>query len=85
LHKIIASVKGSNQHGKIHVHFNLDIIKFKEGENVIVYCPTMDLSGYGNTEKEAQRSFKTVLSEYFRFTLNNNTIKEDLQRIGWKQ
>jgi hypothetical protein len=79
-----ASVKGSDQHGKTHIHFNLDIIIFKEGESIIVYCPPMDLSGYGNTEKEAQTSFRTVLSEYFRYTLNKNTIKADLQRLGWK-
>ena len=78
------SVKGSDQHGKTHIQFNLDIIIFKEGESTIVYCPPLDLSGYGHSEHEAQASFKTVLSEYFRYTLNKDTIKDDLHRMGWK-
>jgi len=79
-----ASLKGSYQHGESHVIINLDIIIFTEGNTLIVYCPALDLSGYGITEKEACESFKTVLSEYFKYTLNKNTLKEDLQKMGWK-
>jgi hypothetical protein len=63
---------------------NLDIIIFKEGESIIVYCPPLDLNGYGHSESEAQESFKTVLSEYFRYTLNKDTLKADLLKMGWK-
>jgi hypothetical protein len=79
-----ASLKGSYQQGKTFLHVNLDIIIFTEGNSIIVYCPPLDLTGYGLTEPEARQSFEIVLSEYFRYTLNKNTLKEDLLKMGWK-
>jgi hypothetical protein len=78
------TIKGSYQKGNLQIRLNLDIIIFSEGESIIVYCPPLDLSGYGGDEMEARKSFETVLSEYFRYTLNMNTLKEDLRRLGWK-
>lgn len=78
------AVKGSYQPGNMQIRLNLDIIIFSEGGNIIVYCPPLDISGYGGNETEARKSFETVLSEYFRYTLNKNTLKEDLHRLGWK-
>lgn len=77
-------VKGSIKQGRNLIQLKLDIIIFKEDESTIVYCPPLDLAGYGISEPEARKSFKTVLSEYFRYTLNKTTLKEDLQRRGWK-
>ena len=77
-------VEGSYQQGKTHIRLNLDIIIFIEGKNTLVYCPPLDLTGYGSTELEARQSFETVISEYFRYTLNKNTLKTDLLKLGWK-
>ncbi len=66
------------------VNVNLVLIIFKQDNNMVVYCPALDLSGYGTNESEAEKSFKTVLSEYFRYTLNKDTLKADLQKLGWK-
>lgn len=77
-------VKGSIKQGRNLIQLKLDIIIFKEDDSTIVYCPPLDLAGYGISEPEARKSFKTVLSEYFRYSLNKTTLKEDLQRMGWK-
>jgi hypothetical protein len=43
----------------------------------------LDISGYGENETEADKSFELVLSEYFKYTVNKNTLAEDLKKMGW--
>lgn len=65
------------------VNVRLDLIKFEDTGCQIVYCPALDLSGYGKTNEEAEESFKITLEEFFRYTLNKNTLKKELLRLGW--
>lgn len=66
------------------VDVNLPIIIFQEDESHIYYCPALDLCGYGKDENEAFESFKVVLSEYFLYTKNKKTLREDLRKLGWQ-
>lgn len=77
------TVSGQWISGKNRIKCNLPLIIFKEDDNVITYCPALDLSGYGSTEEEAKKSFEITLSEYFRYTLNKKTLAEDLKKQGW--
>lgn len=65
------------------VNVRLDIIRFEDSGCQIVYCPALDLSGYGNTNEDAENSFRTTLEEFFRYTINKNTLKKELLRLGW--
>jgi len=40
------------------------------------------LSGYGANEDEANNSFEVTLGEYFRYTVNKNTLAADLKKMG---
>lgn len=62
----------------------LDIIIFKENDTTIVYCPPLEVYGYGNDENEAQESFKISLAEFFRYGVNKKTLRLELSRLGWK-
>ncbi|MDF2455559.1 MAG: hypothetical protein K0R51_1552 [Cytophagaceae bacterium] len=62
----------------------LDLYIFKEGGYNIVYCPALDLSGYGKTEKDAKESFDTVFAEFIRYTTNKGTLLIELKKLGWK-
>ena len=79
--KAVASgtLRASGQKVKVR----LDLIKFEDTGCQIVYCPALDLSGYGKTNEEAEESFKITLEEFFRYTLNKNTLKKELLRLGW--
>ncbi len=68
-----------------NVGFNiqLSVYLFEEDEFTIAYCPALDLSGYGSNEDEAQKDLQAVLTEYFIYTTNKNTIREDLKSMGW--
>lgn len=65
------------------VTVNVALICFQEGKNHIVYCPALELSGYGSSEDEAKKSFETVLEEYVRYATNKKTLEKDLQKRGW--
>ncbi|MCJ7446570.1 MAG: hypothetical protein MUO72_02650 [Bacteroidales bacterium] len=78
------TVTGKWANGKNKIGCRLPLIEFEDGNNVIAYCPALDLSRYGPTAAEAERSFKVTLSEYFRYTMNKGTLAEDLKKLGWK-
>lgn len=62
---------------------NLSIIQFKEGKNIILFSPALEITGYGATELDAKKSFEITLQEFFRYTLKKNTLKKELERLGW--
>jgi len=65
------------------IKVKLSIIFFEEDGSRIMYCPALDLSGYGSNENEAIESFKLTLGEYFNYTVNKGTLAKDLKRMGW--
>ncbi len=69
---------------KSEITLKLPYIIFEEDGFHILYCPPLDLSGYGSTEKNARDSFKIELDEYFNYTLNKGTLIADLEKLGWK-
>ena len=63
---------------------NLGIVTFKEDDCFFVYCPSLDLIGYGYTEQEANDSFNIVIDEYLKYTTEHGTLIADLEQRGWK-
>lgn len=63
----------------------IELLRFKEDDTFIVYAPSLDLSGYGNTEEEASESFGIVLEEFCRYTLNKKTFFRELKKLGWEK
>ena len=56
---------------------------FEENNIQIAYIPVLDLAGYGKTERETKKSLNHSLTEYFSYTINKNTLTEDLKAHGW--
>jgi len=65
------------------VEFQLPVISFIDDNTSIIYCPALDLSGYGNDEFEARASFDAVLEEYLDYTIKKKTLWPDLKKLGW--
>jgi hypothetical protein len=76
--------KASYSNNKEEVKTTLSLISFKEDDAVIVYSPALDLSGCGNTLAEAKSSFQIVLEEFFKYTIEHNTLGKELKRLGWE-
>ncbi len=71
----------NNAENKVQV--DLALILFEEDGTQVAYCPALDVSGYGNNEDEAKRSFEVSLSEFFRYLINKNTFEKEFKRLGW--
>ena len=63
---------------------NLQVLVFEEENIYFAYMPSLDLTGYGKSEEEAKESLTIVLDEFFRYTLDKNTLFIEMQRLGWK-
>lgn len=79
-----AKLSGDYKFQDRSIKVELQIVLFKEDDIFYAYLPTLDLTGYGNTDVEAQESLKIVLDEFLRYTLHKNTFFIELQRLGWK-
>lgn len=78
-----SAFSGEWHHPGGSINVRLPLISFKEDKSEIVYCPALDVSGYGLTEKDAFDSFLVSLGEFFRYTLNKKTFHSELSRMGW--
>ena len=76
--------KGNFRNKGSKVDFNLPVIKFKEDDVFFLYSPALDLTGYGVTEKEAQKSFEETLGQFLDYSTKKNTLLSELRKLGWK-
>ena len=68
---------------KTTIKTELTLIAF-EDENVhFVYCPALDITGYGYNNNEAKESFAQTLKMYLEYTTDKNTLIKDLESHGW--
>jgi predicted RNase H-like HicB family nuclease len=74
---------GNWDHGNDQVDVQLTLIQFEEDGRFIVYTPSLDLSGYGNTEEEATASYAEAIDEFLRYTTNKKTLPKVLTKLGW--
>lgn len=68
-------------------HFNctLQVVMMKERDTFVAYCPALDLSTCGSSEKHAKQMFEDAAGEFFRFCLGKGTLEEILQDYGWQK
>lgn len=67
----------------ITVEVSLEIALFQEDEIWVAYCPDLEISGYGDTEKEAKDSFDTMLDIFLKETHKKGTLEKCLLQLGW--
>ena len=48
-----------------------------------VFSPSLDITGYGKTEKESKHSFEVMLDEFVDYTHSKGTVYKELERLGW--
>jgi len=65
----------------------LNGIGFKEGDSHIIYLPSLQISSYGDTFKEANEMMKFSLKEFSEslLELSENKIHSILKQLGWEK
>jgi hypothetical protein len=76
-------------HDKGRIKGNLTRITFKDKDTnqFVEYCPSFDISGYGDTKAEAIEMIKFSLADYFEYLLDLPVKKaeQELIKFGWSK
>ena len=69
--------------GKIEAKLN--ILTGKQGVHFLTYCPSLRISGYGNTEKEAVDFIKEEMEVFCEdlFSMNNTEREKFILSLGF--
>ncbi len=68
--------------GKIKA--KLSVIFFRSEIKHIAYVPALNLVAQGDSEQQAAKRIREVVEIYFRETIQDGTLKEDLKQLGWQ-
>jgi hypothetical protein len=77
------SFKADLKTKKGEISAQLQLFMFKEDDMFIVFCPAIDLSAYGKSEKEAELEVSEVFRLHMSYCLAKRTLEEDLKAHGW--
>ncbi|MEQ9301900.1 MAG: hypothetical protein RIF33_25190 [Cyclobacteriaceae bacterium] len=71
--------------GEVMGNFNVFIIE--DTKHIVAYCPVFEMTGYGQTEDEANEMLKESITEYFAALLNlkEKQLVSELASLGWHQ
>lgn len=70
--------------GEQQIEVGLQIAFLKEDNFIIAYSPALDLSAYGESEKEAQKAFETTFLIFLEEMMKKGTLLSELLRLGWE-
>lgn len=70
-----------------HIAAKLRTFSFQEGNTHIVYLPSVEISGYGDTIEEAHDLAKITLNDFSQnlFKLPESKIYAVLRELGWER
>lgn len=75
--------RGSFNGGEYNISISLSVYLWKEDNVYFVYAPALDITGYGNSDEEAKRSFEITLTEFLNYTNSKETFYDELEHLGW--
>ncbi|MBS1524824.1 MAG: hypothetical protein JST19_04185 [Bacteroidetes bacterium] len=65
------------------VHVMLEVDLYKQGDYIVSYCPSLELSSFGSTEDEAKEGFEGALHSFIEDTHYKGTLERVLLDLGW--
>ena len=77
------SFKGEFKDGDTKIIIKVGVSLFREENVFVAFCPALDMSGNGEDENEAKKSFEHSMSIYMEFCVRKNTLVADLKKHGW--
>ena len=68
---------------------HLNVVRFQDIDTLqyIAYIPTLELSGYGKNQNDANVMLEFSIIEFFKLlhTLKPHQQRRELLKLGWKQ
>ena len=65
------------------VEVQVDVVLLKDGEYYVALCPSLNVSSYGQTQKEAKQAFDEALKIFISETDKNGNLEKELLKYGW--
>lgn len=90
----ITRIKETNSTDSLHIkrgHINASVtaLQFKDADThqFVIFVPSLNISGYGETHEKAQEIVKFNMDEFFKYIVLLSQKKRDseLAALGWKQ
>jgi hypothetical protein len=63
----------------------LSVDFLKEGDAVIAYCPSLDLSAHGSSLEEAKKAFAETFALFMDELKESGKLAQVLEECGWKR
>jgi len=76
-------IMGRISHEKGFIKVEVPVVFFEDDGIYYAHIPPLDITGYGNNEKEARHSLTVMVDEFINYTTENNTLNSELERLGW--
>ena len=76
-------IKHGTPYGYTTIEGVFTLVTFKEEDTCIVYCPSLDISDYGEDADKALKNFSNHLKMYFQYAMEEGTLWKDLRSHGW--
>ncbi|WP_299666907.1 hypothetical protein [uncultured Polaribacter sp.] len=72
---------------KIRIKGTLSAVGFKEGDSDVLYIPSLELSSYGDSIKEAHDLMTEILKQFSKdlLSLSEEKIQSFLSDLGWER
>jgi hypothetical protein len=57
----------------------------KDTRQIVIYLPSVEITGYGTTEKKALEMINFLVDDFFEFLLNMKAVEvnQELIKLGW--
>ena len=70
-----------------HLNMSISVYTGKQGEFFLAYCPSLNISGYGKTEQEAEDFIKVEMETFSEDVLSMSSIEKEkfLLSLGFQQ
>ena len=65
--------------------YNLPITIMKQNKSFVAYCPILDLSTAGKSEKDVKNKFVEMVSLFVEELVEAGTLSQVLSELGWKK
>ncbi len=66
------------------IELQLSVLVFQQDEYFVAYCPSLELSSYGDSIQDAKDGFDDVMQNYIEDSQKRGTLHDDLIAHGWK-
>ncbi len=70
--------------GENVLELKLNILVFQEDNFFLAYCPSLNLSSYGDSIQDAKDAFDEIMQSYIQDTQSRGTLTKDLVSLGWR-